>query len=231
MKKKVCKVSSVLVIAGFLTFIMVGSALGFSLSSVTGGEKKGKVSVDSLVGKQANLCKRLNAALGDIMEAQIHFANAVGDKKTAEKLSAPAEALKKGNVEGNELVDSVAQAANVAELQAEQLEKAKAFDAAKKRELQKGLLPYATGTAHSVLLSKEFADQLQSVKGAIQQAGITGALSVKKKLAVTLDVAPKMPKLGQSLFTTASTAIKVAKREHLNKAAAAAAKAIGNEPA
>lgn len=216
MKKQVCKVSSVLVIAGFLTFIMVGSALGFGLKSLAGGEKKDTVSVDSLVGKQADLCKRLNAALGDIMEAQIHFANAVGDKETAERLRKPAEAMKKGNIEGDELIETMAQTTNVAGLQAEQLEKAKAFDSAKKRELKKGLLPYATGTAHSVLLSKEFADQLQSVKDAIKQAGITGAFSVKKKLALTLDVAPKMPILGSNLLTTANTAIKVAKKANLD---------------
>jgi len=132
MKKQVCKVSSVLVIAGFLTFIIVGSALGFGLKSLTGGEKKGTVSVDSLVGKQADLCKRLNAALGDIMEAQIHFAKAVGDKETAEMLSKPAEALKKGNIEGNDLIEAMAVTTNVAELQADQLKKAKQFDAAKK---------------------------------------------------------------------------------------------------
>jgi len=57
---------------------------------------------------------------------------------------------------------------------------------------------------------------LKSAKDAIKQAGITGALSVKKKLAVTLDVAPKMPILGKNLLTTANTAIKVAQKANLD---------------
>jgi hypothetical protein len=104
---------------------------------------------------------------------------------------------------------------NTAETQDELLKNAKKMDAAKKAELQKGLKPYATGTVHSVMLGKEFANHLASSKDAVQQAGISGALSVKKKLGVTLSVAPNVPKLGNNLLTTAKTAIKIAKKENL----------------
>jgi len=139
-----------------------------------------------------------------------------------------AENIKKGNIEGNALNNTMGETINAAEVIAHKLEKANQWDESKKKELQKGLVPYATGTAHSVLLGKEFANNLKSAKDAIEQAGITGALSVKKKLDVTLSVAPNLPKLGQNLFTTAHTAIKVAKRENLPTEGAE--NALGDEP-
>jgi len=101
MKTRIIKVSSVLTIAMFLMAIFIGNAFGFGLKSLTGGKKKETISVDSLVDKQANLVKRLYAALGDINKAQQHFAKAIDDKETMEKLLEIAENIKKGNIEGN----------------------------------------------------------------------------------------------------------------------------------
>jgi hypothetical protein len=222
MKTKLFKVSSVLAIAIlFFMTIVIGNAFGFGLKSLTGDKKKETVSIDSLVDKQANLVKRLYAAMKDINQAQYHFAQALGDKETADVCMQRGKTLTEGNVmDADSINQHMSATAATAELQNEQFTKASKLDAAKKRELQKGLLPYATGTAHSVLLGKEFANHLVSTKDAIQQAGITGALSVKKKLGITLSVAPNVPKLGSNLFTTANTAIKTAKNANLKIAGA-----------
>jgi hypothetical protein len=216
MKAQFFKISSVLTVAMILMAIVIGNAFGFGLKSITGGKQQGKVDVDALVDNQANLCKRLYAALGDINKAQQHFAKALGDKEAMEKLLQIAATIKKGNIEGNSLKNVVVQTGNVDKSIDAKLKEANKLDDSKKRELQKGLLPYAKGTAHSVLLGKEFADHLSSTKDAVKQAGLTGALSVKKKLAVTLSVGPKVPKLGSSLLTTANTAMKIAKKAKLD---------------
>jgi hypothetical protein len=216
MKKHFSKISSVLVITTFLIAIFIGNASGFRLKSLTGGEKKGSVSVDTLVENQANLCKRLYAALGEINTAQMHFIKATGNKKLMEDAEENAKRLAEGNVQKDAITDVVARTNALNKEIEKSLKKAKNFDESKKRELQKGLLPYAKGTAHSVILGKEFADHLSSTKDAIKQAGITGALSVKKKLAVTLSVGPKVPKLGSNLLTTTNTAIKIAKKAKLD---------------
>ena len=218
MNAKLFKVSSALTIAIlFLMTIVIGNAFGFGLKSLTGGgKKKESVSVDSLVDNQANLVKRLYVAMKSINDAQYHFALALGDKETADVCKRRGKALGEGNVmDGDSINEHMSATANTAELQNEQFSKAAKFDAAKKQELQRGLLPYATGTAHSVLLGKEFVEHLASTKDAVKQAGISGAFSVKKKLGVTLSVAPNVPKLGSNLVTTANTAIKTAKNADL----------------
>lgn len=218
MKTKLFKVSSALTIAILLlTTIVIGNAFGFGLKSLTGGEKKNTISVDSLVDKQTNLVKRLYVALGDINVAQQHFAKALGNKKMLEAAQQLAKSIAEGNVQDSDAIAEIASGtANLAEDQKLLFSKANEYDSAKKKELQKGLMPYTTGTVHSVLLGKEFMDQLNSTKDAIKQSGITGAMSVKKKLAVTIDVAPNIPKLGSSLLSTANTAISVARTEKLD---------------
>ncbi len=72
------KVSTVLTVTILFMAIVIGNAFGFGLKSLTGGKKKSAISVDDLVDKQANLCKRLYAALDDVTKAQMHFANALG---------------------------------------------------------------------------------------------------------------------------------------------------------
>lgn len=216
MKNQICKVSSILAIASFFMVIATSNAFGFGVSSLMGAKKKGKIDINALADNQANLCKRLNAALIEINEAQIHFATALGAKKQMEALEQTRKLLTKGNLDKDDLSQTIGASAKVAEEQHEQLKEEKKWDVEKKRELQKGLMPYATGTAHSVLLGKEFTDHLKSTKDAIQQAGVTGAFSVKKKLGLTLYIAPKVPKLVSSLLTTANTATKIAKKEKLN---------------
>jgi hypothetical protein len=227
MKAQFLKISSVFVITTFLMVIFIGNASGFGLKSLTGGENKGSVSIDTLVENEANLCKRLYAALTEINTAQKHFINATGDKKLMEKAEANAKRLAEGNVQKDAITDVVARTNALNKEIEKSLKKAKNFDESKKRELQKGLVPYAKGTAHSVLLGKEFADQLNSTKDAVKQAGVTGALSLKKKLAVTLSVGPKVPKLGSNLLTTTNTAIKIAKKAKLDVSNAEAA--IGDD--
>jgi hypothetical protein len=217
MKTNFFKVSTVLTVTILFLTILIGNAFGFGLKNLTGGKKKEKVNVDALVDKQSNLCKRLSTALIDITSAQEHFALALNDKRTAEACKLRGKSLAEGNLTNPDTINKhIAATKETAEKQKELLKNADKWDAAKKRELQKGLVPYATGTVHSVLLGKEFADHLNSTKDAIKQAGMTGALSVKKKLGVTLSVGPNVPRLGGELLTTSNTVIQVAKKAKLN---------------
>lgn len=218
MKAQLIKISYVFTIAMLFTAIVIGNAAGFGkLKSITGGAKQGKVDVDALVDKQSNLCKRLYAALSQINTAQIHFLRALGNKELIEIAEQNAKSLSDPNVQDKDaLIDCIASTNELNKEIEKELKKAKINDETKKRELQEGLLPYAKGTVHSVMLGKEFANHLSSTKDAVKQAGVTGALSVKKKLAVTLSVGPKVPKLGSNLLTTTNTAIKIAKKAKLN---------------
>ena len=105
MKAQFLKISSVFVITIFLTVIFIGNASGFGLKSLTGGENKGSVSIDTLVENEANLCKRLYAALTEINTAQKHFINATGDKKLMEEAEANAKRLAEGNVQKDAITD------------------------------------------------------------------------------------------------------------------------------
>jgi hypothetical protein len=217
MKAQFFKISSVLTVAMILMAIVIGNAFGFGLKSIAGGKQQGKVDVDALVDKQANLCKRLHAALSEINTAQIHFAKALDNKKLKEIAEQNAKSLADPNVQDKDaLIDIMARTKAANKEIDKSLKKAKIKDEEKKHELQKGLLPYAKGTAHSVLLGKEFANHLSSTKDAVKQAGVTGALSVKKKLAVTLSVGPKVPPLGSNLLSTTNTAIKIARKANLD---------------
>lgn len=215
MKTQFVKVSSLLVVAIFLMTMVIGNAFGFGLKSLTGGEKKKnkKVNIDSLVKNEADLCKRLYAALAEVNEAQISFAKALDNKKEVDLLQNLRKSILKPNLQDSDaLINVMSKTSNASEAQKAKLKEIKTLDEAKKRELQKGLLPYASGTAHSVLLGKEFADHLNSSKDAVKEAGITGAMKVKKKLAITLKVGPKVPKLGSNLVSTTNTAIQIAKK-------------------
>ena len=160
MKTKLFKVSSALTLAIlFLMSIVIGNAFGFGLKNLTGGKEEGKVSVDTLVDKQSNLCKRLSTALKNITSAQEHFARALGNKEQAEACKQRGKSLADGNLTDSDTINKlIAASEKTNELQKEQFKKAEKLDATKKRELQKGLVPYATGTVHSVLLGKEFTD-------------------------------------------------------------------------
>jgi hypothetical protein len=224
MNAKSFKVLSVFTLGMLLTGLFFTSAFGFGLKNLTGGDKKGTVSVDALVDTQANLCKRLNAALIDVTTAQRHFFLALDKKKEADRCKALSDNLAKGNFEDTDaLAKNIDETENNAVAIKELLENSGKLDADKKRELQKGLVPYAKGTAHSVLLGKEFVAQLDSTKDAVKQAGITGALSVKKKLGTTIKVAPKVPTLGKNLLDTANIALKTAKKAKLKTDVAYAA--------
>lgn len=215
MKTKLFKLAPVLSVAIFLMVMVLGNAYGFGLKSLTGGEKNEKetLSIDSLVKNEADLCKRLYAALAEINEAQICFAKALDNKKEVDLLKSVRKSIKNGNVQDSDaLIYVMSETLTASEAQNEKLKEMKTFDEAKKRELRKGLLPYACGTADSVLLGKEFADHLSSSKDAVKEAGITGAMKVKKKLSVTLRVAPNVPKLGSNLVATTRTAIEIAKK-------------------
>jgi hypothetical protein len=218
MKTQFVKVSSLLVIAFFLMAMVIGNVYGFGMKSLTGGEKKEKksVSIDSLAKNEADLCKRLYAALAEINEAQICFAKALDNKKEVDLLQNLRKSITNPNVQDSDaLIHVMSETLDASEAQNAKLKEIKTFDDAKKRELQRGLVPYASGTANSVLLGKEFAVHLNSSKDAVKEAGITGAMKVKKKLAVTLKVGPKVPKLGSNLVSTTKTAIEIAQKANI----------------
>lgn len=214
MNRKKLPALSVLTLVVFFSCTLVSNAFGFGLKNLTSGNKEKAIDIDKLVDNQNHLSKKLAVALKQINEAQSHFANALGDKKKAEECMQIAKSLDGGNT-ADELAKIVDKTSKNAEMQKEQLMKTKAFDGEKKRELQAGLVPYAKGTANSVILGKDFADHLKSTTDAVKQAGITDAMSIKKKLGITLAVAPKLPKLSESLVTTANTAMETAKKENL----------------
>ena len=220
MKKLFLTLPVVLGVAILLVFFSTSTVFSFKLPALGGGEKSDNaLSVDSLVEKQSGLCQRLHTALLEINDAQTHFARAMEDKVTEDRCVLVREMLEKGNLEDKDSInDSVAQTSEIAEHQTKQAEEIQGLDETKKAELQKGLVPYALGTTHTVLLGKDFVGHLSSTKDAVKNAGLAGALTVKKKLDVTIAVAPKVPGLGSDLVTATSTIMKLAKKEKLDTA-------------
>ena len=228
MKNFLRTISFALVAAILLVCFSSSTVFSFDLKNVLGGGQKqgsagkeGAISIDSLAESQSGLCKRLHAALVEINTAQTHFANAMGDKEAADRCLLVRESLDKGNLEDKDsIADNVATTREIAERQAKQAEKVQELDEAKKAELQKGLVPYALGTTHTVLLGKDFVNHLGSTKDIVKEAGIAGALTVKKRLDVTIAVAPRIPGLGSDLVNATSTIMDLAKRENLDTSGA-----------
>ena len=217
MKTQFFKVSSLLAVAIFLMAMIIGNAFGFGLKSLTGDKKKEKVNVDSLVDNQSNLCKRLYTALDEINKAQEHFVNATGQKEAMEKVQQNAKLIKQGHFQDSKALAKIkTNTEDVNEAIEKWSKEAGVLDEAKKREIEKGLVPYAKGTANTVLLGKDFADHLNSTKSAIKQAGLSKAVTIKKKLSVTLSVAPKVPGLGSDLMGTSKTLIGLARKNKLD---------------
>ena len=217
MKTKFFKVATVSAVAIFLMAMVIGNASGFGLKDLTGGKKKENVDIDSLVDNQNNLCKRLYTALAEINKAQGHFVNATGKKEAMEKVQQNAKLIEQGNFEDSKAIAEIRENTEaINELLEKWSKKEKVLDEAKKKEIEKGLVPYAKGTANTVILGKDFADHLKSTKTAIKQAGLSKAGTIKKKLGVTLSVAPKVPGLGSDLMGTSKTLIGLARKNKLN---------------
>ena len=228
MKKPLFMLPFVLVAALLLVCFSTSAVFSFDLKNVLGGGKKegsagkeGAVTIDSLAESQSGLCKRLHTALMEINEAQMHFANAMDDKETADRCALIRESLDKGNLEDKDsIADNVAKTSEIAEHQTKQAQEIQELDEAKKEDLQKGLVPYARGTTHTVLLGKDFINHLTSTKDIVKEAGIAGALAVKQRLDVTIAVAPRIPGLGSDLVSATSTIMELAKRENLDTSGA-----------
>jgi len=230
MEKRFDKILPFVLIVSLLVLFNMDSAFGFkfpSIPGVTRSKKNASVSIDSLADNQSRLYKRLYAALIQVNKAQLHFAKVMDDKKAIGKLELVNKLMGEGNVEDKNSIDKVvAITKDVAKAQSKQTKKVSDLDENKKRELQKGLMPYALGTAHTVQLGPEFADHLISTKDAVKGTSVTKILSVKNQLGATLKVAPKVPSLSKSLLSTTHMLIKVAKKEKLNTSNAE--KALGD---
>ena len=186
-----------------------------SLKSLAGGGG-GSVDINALADNQSALAKRLNAALIEIAGAQINFAKALGNKEQADQLQLVVKSLGQGNTTEDTLCSCIASTESIGKEQAKKLGEIKQFDANQKQEIQNGLVPYSKGTAHTVLLGKEFAEHLKSTQGAMSKASVANLAEIKSKMGLTFSVAPKMPGLGTTHVETASTLIKMAKSNKLN---------------
>jgi hypothetical protein len=207
----ICSGLAILLFTGFahLSHAQLGS-----LSSIAGGGG-GAPDVSALVDKQAALTKRLQSALIEILAAQICFHKAFGNKVEADKLQAEKDALAKGNTNDETYAKVCALTSDTDKEIAEKLAKIKQLDATQKQEIQNGLVPYAKGTAQTVLLGKDFAAHLKDTQAAVSKASVANIAQIKSKLGLTLSVAPKVPELGTSHVNTATALIKMAKGNNL----------------
>jgi hypothetical protein len=187
-----------------------------SLKSLAGGGSGEPADINALADKQSALGKRLNAALTEIAGAQTHFAKALGNKEQADELQAVVDALAKGNTNDETLIKTSTQLETVSKEQRKRLNAINQLDANQKQEIQAGLVPYSKGTAHTVLLGKEFGEHLKAAQGAISKASVVNAAQIKDKLGLTLSLAPKLPGLGTTHAETATALIKMAKSNNLN---------------
>jgi hypothetical protein len=183
-----------------------------ALSSIAGG---GSADVSALADKQSALMKRLQSALAETLGAQVCFQKALGNKESADKLQEAANALSKGNTDDETISRCVAVSSEADKEIANKMAAMKELDAGQKQEVQKGLVPYARGTAQTVLIGKDFAEHLKATQAAVAKASVANLAQIKSKLGTTLAVAPKMPELGTSHVNTASTLVKMAKSNKL----------------
>jgi hypothetical protein len=186
-----------------------------SLSSIAGGGGGAAPDVNALADKQSALAKRLQSALIETLGAQVCFAKALGNKEQADKLQVAKDALAKGNTDDETYAKYCALTSDTDKEIAKKLSEMKQLDATQKQEIQNGLVPYAKGTAQTVLLGKDFATHLKDTQAAVSKASVANIAQIKSKLGLTLSVAPKMPELGSSHVNTATTLIKIAKSNNL----------------
>jgi hypothetical protein len=194
-------------------FASVSYAQGLgALSSIAGG---GSADVSSLADKQSALIKRLQSALAETLGAQAYFEKALGNKEKADQLQEVANALLKGNTDDDTINKGVALSTEADKEIASKLAAMKDLNAGQKQEIQNGLVPYARGTAQTVLIGKDFAEHLKNTQAAVAKASVANMAQIKSKLGTTLSVAPKIPDLGTSHVNTASTLVKIAKSNKL----------------
>jgi hypothetical protein len=194
----------------------ISLAQGFGvLNSLKGKGGSETVDINSLEEKQSELSNRLQAALTEITGAQLHFANALGDKEQSDQLRATIDSLSKGSTNVETLSDTVIVSGNIGKKQGELFSKMSNLNDQQKKEIQKGLIPYSKGTAHTILLGKEFGEHLKATQGALSKGSVANIAQIKNKLGLTLSLAPKMPGLGSTHVETATTLIKMAKSNKL----------------
>jgi len=199
------KKSTILLFCALFFFCFTSTVSAFGIPKF--GKKKSSgtssVSIDDALKSQGDLMKTYRSGVASNTKAQGLFAEALGKKDEASKLSALAKELTSGNcdydcLEKTTQVTEEAQKANT-----DQLSSAKKMTAASKAKFGEGLIQLGTAVLFYKKASGKSADCLSSAKSVIENAPMMKKLSFKKKLKPVLDIAPSLPQnlvgIGKSL--------------------------------
>ena len=192
----------------------IGTANAFGLPGLGGGDKKasgGAVSEETLLKNQEKLQKDTFSIMKLLVSSEIDLAAALQAKEKIQELKDIEKSLKSGNVtqEHIEKVSAVSKAMNeiVVQKQKEQVK----LDKKRGQALAKASLKYAGAVGATAGVSAAAVKLGKDAGEAVKAAGITGAMSAKKKFGFVLTVTSELPDLVKQIVTTGNSFVDYAK--------------------
>ncbi len=205
-----------------IVFLVLG---GFSISILSlpeipsgipgfGGSSNESSSVD-LPSAQANLESTMSEALANLNKAEFHFQKALGNSEAAAAAESRANTLSSGgDVDLNAVLESTA-SARAAGAEAES--QAGDLSADAKAEYAKGLLPYASGVALTVKVSKEAKSWIEAAQGEMKSIRNPMKLNkLRKSLASGMSIAKAIPNFLKTLGSSSKGVFSFAKKQKLD---------------
>jgi len=186
------------------------------MPSLPGGDagdtKKAESTGVSASDAQETIVNDFKIALGLVLEAQGHVAEALGLKDTAESLRAEA-----GRLSGDDCTESCLEEVTEASADGkdkikEQMDAGADLDDSSKAVLSRAFIPLGKGTLKMAKLAPKAKDWAKSASAEIKEAGITGAGKMKKKFATGLYIAKTTPKLMKEWAKTTSSIVSFGKK-------------------
>ena len=213
-----------------LTIFLILSGFSFSISSFPslpgglpdlpgglpgfGGDSNESASVD-LPSAQANLESTMSEALANLNKAEYHFQKALGNSEAAAAAESRANTLSSGgDVDINSVLESTASAREAGQ-EAESM--AGDLSAEAKAEYAKGLLPYASGVALTVKVSKEAKSWLDAAQSELKSVRNPLKLNkLRKSLSGGMNIAKAIPSFLKTLGSSSKGVFSFARKQKLD---------------
>jgi hypothetical protein len=205
-----------------LCYLMLfsGSVLSFGLPEIPkipGAGSNTTSSAPSALDSQEAIVKDFKIAMKLMMESNIHIRAALGGKDSA-KLDEIRAKLASGDCDNNCIKEAVKVSADASKLNAKLMENVEELNEDSKKTLTKAYGPLALGTLSLTKLMPKIKDWSKGAKQEIKDAGVMGAVKLKKKLDTGLFILKTTPSLIKEWGTASTSLVSFGKKIGLSKA-------------
>lgn len=202
----------------------VGAAKAFTIPGVGGGDKSGQAGAgvtDALLKKQDKLQKDTFGVMKLLVSSQIDLAVAINAKEKIKELKAIEKSLKSGNVTEDHVEKITTVSKDMNDIVNKQKEEQVKLDKKRSEAFTKACVKYAGACAATGVVSAVAVKVGEEALQAVKSAGIAGALTAKKQLDFTLNVASELPGLVKQVVITGNSFVAYGRANGLNMDAAA----------